>query len=1294
MQAVRIIREMINFILFAFFPFKYMKKILFFITMTSTQFVYASPGITYHGRILKPDGSALESSSVQFLMQIRSPGAENCLMYEESQTKNMTSSQGIFSLTLNDGTGTRSDTPTYSIDRIFSNRSILTFDSTRCDSGTTYTPTSGDKRKFIVYFKDSTMNTYEPMPIMSINYVPMSMASIESEQVGAFNSSSLLRAVDGSGNPTAAPALTPAQLTEFNALIGGISSKYVPAATAAGATVPSYTTASPPASPAAGSFWFDSTSLQLKYYDGSAVQTLGNAAGSSPTGAAGGDLSGTYPNPTLATITTAGKVSGNAITSGTIAGSTAINTSGNITTTGTVTAQNLSATSTNTRTLTLTNAGAQSMIIQPAATITGSPTFTWPGGIGSANQVLTTDGTTGALSWTTMTGAPTGGAGGDLGGTYPNPSVDKIKGTAVSATTPTTSGQVLRFNGTSWVPNFVAMTDIRSTVTGSTAFASSGCAANETLSWNSVGDILTCQAIGSLPGSAISSGTVAVARLGSGTADNTTYLRGDGAWVTAPADATKLPLAGGTMTGALAITKTGSDSLNPILTASGDGEPTLTINSSSAFDYFNPIISTSRSRGSQSSKTIVGNGDTLFELWIGGYDGSNNVSAARMAAVVDGTPGNNDMPTRLEFFTQADGAGSNLEGVTPEMVIKNTGNVGIGLASPTSLLHLQKTGTAGGSVSMFNIESEGEPFFVIRSADNSVLSNYLNPLLATYKSRGTLASPAVVQSGDTAFEMYMHGYDGSADKHLALISAYVDGTPGANDMPGRIEFHTQPDGSGATLEGTTPEMVIKSTGNIGIGNASPSYKLHVTNNAPAFAPQIAVNNQDTSANAFAQVAYIGDSRTFSTGIGNSTSTGYDVANKWFLYDLTSDAMRLVVNSSGNVGIGATTPLGKLDVVAPSNTRLLLNTDHLDLTSNADAGGWARAFRITQGNNTNGQDGGAFGAVGAGSTPDYAFMAIPTADGTGYDSTKIIALKNSGNVGIGATAPADKLHVYSTANGGGAGITIDNQGTSNVQQSWLNLLSLGNGATQLGNAASKGWSIFARGNAYSTAGEQNDLGFTYWNGSGWTAPVWIDSLTGNVGIGLTNPGYKLDVNGDVNIAAANALRFGGTSVCTSAGCTAVSDVRLKENIQPLENSLEKILQLQGVEYDYRDKSKFGDKHQIGVIAQNTEKVYPEVVVTDKKTGFKAVAYDHLVAPLIEAVKTLYNRIVGIEDNQATQARQIANVEASKADKAETDAKIKSLVTENTQLRTNDKAKDQKIKELEQRLEKIEKALSSK
>jgi hypothetical protein len=234
---------------------------------------------------------------------------------------------------------------------------------------------------------------------------------------------------------------------------------------------------------------------------------------------------------------------------------------------------------------------------------------------------------------------------------------------------------------------------------------------------------------------------------------------------------------------------------------------------------------------------------------------------------------------------------------------------------------------------------------------------------------------------------------------------------------------------------------------------------------------------------------------------------------------------------------------------------------------------------------------------------------------------------------------------------------------------------GNGTLDIG-AQNAGWAHFNtdRSNFYFNKALHVDGSIGSYNTTdlniktGTTTRMTIINSSGNVGIGLTRPGYKLDVNGDVNIAAASALRFGGTSVCTSAGCTAVSDVRLKENIQPLENSLEKILQLQGVEYDYRDKAKFGDKHQIGVIAQDTEKVYPEVVVTDKKTGFKAVAYDHLVAPLIEAVKTLYNRIVGLEDNQAAQARQIANVEASNAD---IDIKIRNLESENAQLKQENK-----------------------
>ncbi len=109
-------------------------------------------------------------------------------------------------------------------------------------------------------------------------------------------------------------------------------------------------------------------------------------------------------------------------------------------------------------------------------------------------------------------------------------------------------------------------------------------------------------------------------------------------------------------------------------------------------------------------------------------------------------------------------------------------------------------------------------------------------------------------------------------------------------------------------------------------------------------------------------------------------------------------------------------------------------------------------------------------------------------------------------------------------------------------------------------------------------------------------------SGNVGIGTTNPSYKLDVNGTIR----------GHNV-------SPSDIRWKTNISTLEKSLEKISQLRGVSYEWIDPSK-GVGDQIGIIAQEVEDVFPEVVSTDSK-GFKSVAYAKLVGPLIEAVKKL-------------------------------------------------------------------------
>ena len=94
-------------------------------------------------------------------------------------------------------------------------------------------------------------------------------------------------------------------------------------------------------------------------------------------------------------------------------------------------------------------------------------------------------------------------------------------------------------------------------------------------------------------------------------------------------------------------------------------------------------------------------------------------------------------------------------------------------------------------------------------------------------------------------------------------------------------------------------------------------------------------------------------------------------------------------------------------------------------------------------------------------------------------------------------------------------------------------------------------------------------------------------------------------------------------------TTVSDKALKDNVLTLENSLDKVSKLRGVEYTWNATSRKGQK-DIGVIAQEVEEVIPEIV-REKEMAlieggtYKTVDYEKLTAVLIEAVKELKGEV---------------------------------------------------------------------
>ena len=114
--------------------------------------------------------------------------------------------------------------------------------------------------------------------------------------------------------------------------------------------------------------------------------------------------------------------------------------------------------------------------------------------------------------------------------------------------------------------------------------------------------------------------------------------------------------------------------------------------------------------------------------------------------------------------------------------------------------------------------------------------------------------------------------------------------------------------------------------------------------------------------------------------------------------------------------------------------------------------------------------------------------------------------------------------------------------------------------------------------------------------------------------------------DGGLGVAGDIHAGGDIVAYAS-----SDERLKDNIIPISNAIDKVNQLKGVTWDWNDNADETQKQlpNVGVIAQDVEKVFPQLV-KDRDSGYKAVDYDKLVGLLIESVKELSAKVEELEN----------------------------------------------------------------
>ena len=164
------------------------------------------------------------------------------------------------------------------------------------------------------------------------------------------------------------------------------------------------------------------------------------------------------------------------------------------------------------------------------------------------------------------------------------------------------------------------------------------------------------------------------------------------------------------------------------------------------------------------------------------------------------------------------------------------------------------------------------------------------------------------------------------------------------------------------------------------------------------------------------------------------------------------------------------------------------------------------------------------------------------------------------------------------------------------------------------AANVTWTLPASDGSTGQALTTNGSGTLTWA----TNTVSISDETSNATRYLSFMAATSGTAGTVYVSSTKFTVNPSTGVLTTVSLTESSSIALKENISPIENALESIMQLVGVTYDRRDGSK---KDEAGLIAEEVNEILPNIVSKDENGQPAGIHYTKLTAYLIEAVKSL-------------------------------------------------------------------------